>query len=85
MIKAVEEIRAPESHGTEICWPAGVLQSERIGQVRWAKREETTSGSCTEETEEQRIADMPAAAKHRFVDHILGLLAGTFSRRSETR
>ena len=25
---------------------------------------------------------MPAAAKHRFVDHILGLLAGMFSRRS---
>jgi len=28
---------------------------------------------------------MSAAAKHRFVDHILGLLAGMFSRRSETR
>jgi len=42
-------------------------------------------GLLHEETGEQRIAEISAAAKHRIVDHILGLMAAMFSRRSEAR
>ena len=42
-------------------------------------------GLLHEETEEQRVADISAAAKHRIMDHILGLMAAMFSRRSEAR
>ncbi len=35
------------------------------------------------ETGEQHVADMSAAAKHRIVDHILGLMATMVKRRSE--
>ena len=37
-----------------------------------------------EETEERRIAEISAAAKHRIMmDHIIGLMAAMFGRRSE--
>jgi hypothetical protein len=42
-------------------------------------------GLLDEEAEEQRIADMSAAAKHRIVAHIFGLMAAMFSRRGEAR
>ena len=42
-------------------------------------------GLLHEETEEQRVADISAAAKHRIMDHIIGLMAAMFSRRSEAR
>ena len=42
-------------------------------------------GLLHEETEEQRVADISAAAKHRIMDHILGLMAAMFGRRSEAR
>jgi hypothetical protein len=42
-------------------------------------------GLLHEETEEQRFADISAVAKHRIVDHILGLMAAMFSRRGEAR
>ncbi|WP_156438765.1 hypothetical protein [Bradyrhizobium valentinum] len=38
-----------------------------------------------EETEMQRVADISATAKHRIMNHILGLMAAMFSRRSEVR
>ena len=40
-------------------------------------------GLLHEETEEQRVADISAAAK-RLMDHIIGLMAAMFGRRSET-
>ena len=40
-------------------------------------------GLLHEETAEQHVADMSAAAKHRIVDHILGLMATMVKRRSE--
>ena len=43
-------------------------------------------GLLHEETEEQRTAEISAAAKHRIMtDHIIGLMAAMFSRRSEAR
>jgi hypothetical protein len=42
-------------------------------------------GLLHEETEEQRIADISAAGKHRIMEHIFGLMAAMFSRRSEAR
>ena len=42
-------------------------------------------GLLQEETEEQRVAGISAAAKHNIVDHIIGLMAAMFSRRSEAR
>ena len=42
-------------------------------------------GLLHEETDKRRIAYRSAAAKHRIMDHILGLMAATFSRRSEAR
>jgi len=43
-------------------------------------------GLLHEETEERRIAEISAAAKHRItMDHIIGLMAAMFSRRSEAR
>jgi len=42
-------------------------------------------GLLHEETEERRVADQSAAAKHRIMDHIIGLMAAMFSRRSEAR
>ena len=42
-------------------------------------------GLLHEEAEEQRIADMSAAAEHRIMNHIFGLMAAMFSRRSEAR
>jgi hypothetical protein len=42
-------------------------------------------GLLREETEEPRVADISAAAKHRIMDHIFGLMAAMFSRRSEAR
>ena len=42
-------------------------------------------GLLHEETEEQRVADISAAAKHRIMDHILGLMAAMFGHRSEAR
>ena len=42
-------------------------------------------GLLHEETEEQRTAEISAAAKHRIMtDHIIGLMAAMFSRRGET-
>ena len=38
-------------------------------------------GLLHEEAEEQRIADLSAAAKPRIMDHIIGLMAAMFSRR----
>ena len=43
------------------------------------------TGLLHEEAEEQYIADISAAAKHRLMDHIRGLMAAMFSRRSEAR
>jgi hypothetical protein len=40
-------------------------------------------GLLHEETEGQSAADISAAAKHRIVDHILGLMAAMVKRRSE--
>jgi hypothetical protein len=42
-------------------------------------------GLLHEETAEQRVAELTAAAKHRIVDHIIGLMAAMFSRRGEAR
>ena len=42
-------------------------------------------GLLHEEAEEQRFADISAAAKHRIVDHILGLMAAMVKCRSEAR
>ncbi len=42
-------------------------------------------GLLHEEAEEQHVADLSAAAKHRITDHILGLMAAMFGRRSEAR
>jgi len=43
-------------------------------------------GLLHEETEERRIAEISAAAKHRIMmDHIIGLMAAMFSRGSEAR
>ena len=51
------------------------------------KRETGTNyiGLLHEETEGQRVADISAAAEHRIMDRILGLMAAMFSRRSEAR
>src|SRR5437868_3514049 len=51
------------------------------------KRETGTNyiGLLHEETEGQRVADISAAAEHRIMDRILGLVAAMFSRRSEAR
>jgi hypothetical protein len=38
-----------------------------------------------EEAEEQRVANLSAAAKHRIMDHIFGLMAAMFGRRGEER
>jgi len=43
------------------------------------------TGLLHEEAEEQHIADISAAAKHRLMDHIRGLMAAMVSRRSEAR
>jgi hypothetical protein len=43
------------------------------------------SGLLHEETGEPHVADMSAAAKHRIVDHMLGLMAAMVKRRSEAR
>jgi len=40
-------------------------------------------GLLHEETEEQRLADLSAAAKHRIMDHIVGLMAGMLRRRGQ--
>ena len=40
-------------------------------------------GLLHEETEEQRVADISAAAKHRIVDQIVGPMAAMVKRRSE--
>ena len=40
-------------------------------------------GLLHEETGEQRVADISAAAKHRIVDHIVGPMAAMVKRRSE--
>ena len=53
-----------------------------------AKKRETGKnyiGLLHEETEGQRVADISAAAEHRIMDRILGLMAAMFSRRSEAR
>jgi hypothetical protein len=42
-------------------------------------------GLLHEETEEQRVADISAAAKYPIMDHILGLVAAMFRRRSVAR
>lgn len=42
-------------------------------------------GLLHEETEEQCVVDISAAAKHRIMDHIFGLMAAMFRRRSEAR
>jgi hypothetical protein len=40
-------------------------------------------GLLHEETGEPRVTDISATAKHRLTDHIGGLMAAMFSRRSE--
>jgi hypothetical protein len=42
-------------------------------------------GLLHDETEEQRVADISAAAKYPIMDHILGLVATMFRRRSVAR
>ena len=42
-------------------------------------------GLLHEETGEQQVADMAAAAKHRIADQIVGPMAAMVKRRSEAR
>jgi hypothetical protein len=42
-------------------------------------------GLLHEETEGQRAADISAAAKHRIVDHVIGLMAAMVRRRRGAR
>ena len=42
-------------------------------------------GLLHEEAEEPRVAEISAAAKHRIMDHIFGLMAAVFGRRGEAR
>jgi hypothetical protein len=42
-------------------------------------------GLLHEETEEQRVADTLASAKHRVMDHMFRLMAAIFSRRGDAR
>jgi hypothetical protein len=42
-------------------------------------------GLLHEETEEQRVADILAATKHRIMDYIFGMMPAMFSRRGEVR
>jgi hypothetical protein len=42
-------------------------------------------GLLHEETVAPCVADISAAAKHPIMDHIVGLMAAVFSRRSEAR
>jgi hypothetical protein len=42
-------------------------------------------GLLHEEAEEQRVADVSAAARRRITDHIIGLMAAMVRRRSEAR
>ena len=42
-------------------------------------------GLLHEETEVPRVADLSVAARHRIMDHIFGLMAAMFGRRSEAR
>ena len=40
-------------------------------------------GLLHEETEEQRLADLSPAAKHRIMDHIVDLMAAMLRRRGQ--
>jgi hypothetical protein len=42
-------------------------------------------GLLHEEAEEQRVANLSAAAKHHIMDHIFGLMVAMFGRRGEAR
>ena len=86
--------RAPESYGTENLpsiahRPSIVARSASCGvrQMTAHKRETGRNyiGLLHEETEEQRVAELTAAAKHRIMDHIIGLMAAMSSRRGEAR
>jgi len=67
--------------------PSIVARSESCGVRHLTAQKRETGrnyiGLLHEETEEQHIADISAAAKHRIMDHIIGLMAAMFSRRSE--
>jgi hypothetical protein len=54
-----------------------------IAQKREAGR--NYIGLLHDETEEQRVADISAAANYPILDQILDLIAAMFSRRSEAR
>ena len=80
----------PESYGTENVpsiahRPSIVVRATSCGvrQMTAQKRETGRNyiGLLHEEAEEQRIADLSAAAKPRIMDHIIGLMAAMFSRR----
>ncbi|ANW00763.1 hypothetical protein LMTR13_11840 [Bradyrhizobium icense] len=58
-------------------------RAHMIAQKREAER--NYIGLLHEETEEQRVADGPAAAEYPILDQILDLIAAMFSRRSEAR
>ncbi|MCK1641743.1 hypothetical protein IVA95_30415 [Bradyrhizobium sp. 157] len=54
-----------------------------IAQKREAGR--NYIGLLHDETEEQRVADISAAANYPILEQILDLIAAMFSRRSEAR
>ena len=86
--------RAPESYGTENLpsvapRPSIVAESASCGVRHMTAQKRETGrnyiGLLHEETEEQRVADILAATKHRIMDHIFGLMPAMFSRRGEAR
>ena len=85
---------APESYGTENLpsiahRPSTVARSASCGVRHMTAQKRETGrnyiGLLHEEAEEQRFADISAAAKHRIMDRIVGLMAAMFRRRSEAR
>ena len=83
--------RAPESYGTENLpsiahRPSIVARSASCGVRQMTAQKRETGRNyigLLQEAEEQRIADISAAAKPRIMDHIIDLMAAMFSRRGE--
>lgn len=93
-LRRTKKIRAPASYGTENLpsiahRPSIVARSTSCGVRHMTAQKRETGrnyfGFLHEEAEEQHVADLSAAAKHRITDHILGLMAAMFGRRSEAR
>ena len=84
----------PESYGTENLpsiahRPSTVARSASCGVRHMTAQKRETGrnyiGLLHEETEEQRVADISSPAKHRIMEHIIGLMAAMFRRRNEAR